>query len=57
MSEKETIGVRVDPETADLIEDQLGYGDSKSGWVREAIERRIKEEGLGNQSAVTVTAD
>ena len=56
MSEKDIIGVRVDEETMALIEEQLGYGDSKSGWVREAIRRRIEEDGLGNPKT-TVMAD
>ena len=55
MSEKDLIGVRVDEETMEIIESQLGYGDSKSGWVREAIEERIAKEGLeGNQSQMVM---
>lgn len=46
MTEKDQIGVRVDPETKRLIESQLGYGDSISGWVRVAIEQRLQREGL-----------
>ena len=58
MSEKDLIGVRVDEETMDIIESQLGYGDSKSGWVREAIEARIEKEGLaGNAPKTVMTAD
>ena len=56
MSEKdEQIAVRVDRETKAIIAEQLGYRDSMSEWVREAIEERIAKEGLeGNQSQMVM---
>lgn len=29
-----------------LIEDELGYGDSKAGWIRDAITQRFEAEGI-----------
>ena len=29
----------------DRIEDQLGYGDSKAAFVREAIQQKLEREG------------
>ena len=59
MAEKDLIGVRVDPEIKQRIEDQLEYGDSISGWVRQAIEERLEREEAaeGNLKAVPQTAD
>ena len=56
MSDKdEQIAVRVDHETKEIIAKQLGYRDSMSEWVREAIEERIEKEGLsGNQSQMVM---
>ena len=28
------------------VESQLGYGDSKSEWIREAVRQRLEREGL-----------
>jgi len=59
MADKEYIGVRVDEETKDRIEEQLEYGDSLSGWVREAIDERLarQEADEGNPNAAAMTAD
>lgn len=42
----ETFGISVPPETADRIEEQLEYGDSRSEWVRQAIDQRLSETGV-----------
>jgi len=34
----------------DAIEDRLEYGDSKSGWIREACEMRLGGEFAGDDS-------
>jgi len=36
--------VFLDSETEAAIEEQLEYGDSKSGWIREACRRRLENE-------------
>lgn len=33
------------------IEQQLGYGDSKAGWIREAIKLRLAKERDGVEGA------
>ena len=43
---KEQIGVLVEEELKEKIEDQLGYNDSMSGWVRGAIIEKLEKEGL-----------
>jgi Arc/MetJ-type ribon-helix-helix transcriptional regulator len=40
----EQIGVKVEPEMKEAIEDQLEYGDTMSEWVREAIRQRLEQE-------------
>lgn len=57
---KEQIGVLVEPELKEEIESQLGYKDSMSSWVREAIIEKLEREGVieeGNSSSAVVTAD
>jgi len=43
---KDQIGVLIDEELKKKIEGQLGYNDSMSGWVREAIHEKLEREGL-----------
>ena len=40
----EDVKVFLPPEMNDNIEDHLEYGDSKSGWIRDACEQRLKRE-------------
>lgn len=40
-SPKTAAKVLLDEVVEDAIEDQLDYGDSKSGWIREACEMRL----------------
>lgn len=40
----ETFGISVSPETLERIEEQLDYGDSRSEWVRGAIDQRLSGE-------------
>jgi len=46
MVKDEEITVPVEPAMNEAIEDQLGYGDSKAGYIREAIAARLREEGV-----------
>ena len=32
------------PDVDDDIMDRLSYGDSKSGWIRDAVEERLERE-------------
>jgi hypothetical protein len=36
--------VFVDPETEALLEETLGYGDSKSEYIRESLRARLLDE-------------
>lgn len=61
MPEKEMIGVRITEETKERIEDQLEYGDSVSGWVRDAIELKFEtqenmEGNCQNQMEISVVS-
>jgi len=40
----EQLGIKVEPEMREAIEEELEYGDTISGWVREAIRQRLEEE-------------
>ena len=45
MSEStQTVSTYLPKDLEDALEEQLDYGDSKSDWVREAIERRLERE-------------
>jgi hypothetical protein len=50
---KKQIGVWVDEETKAQIEDRLGYGDSLSEWVREAIDDRLEHEDTDGEDRST----
>lgn len=38
---KQTVAVRIAPETKDQIEDNLEYGDSMSAWFRDAAAKKL----------------
>ena len=40
----ERVDVYLPPELVQAVEDQLEYGDSMSGWVREATRQRLARE-------------
>lgn len=40
----ERVDVYLPPEMAAAVEAQLDYGDSMSGWLREATRRRLARE-------------
>lgn len=40
------VSVPMEQEMNDAIEEQLGYGDSKAGWIRDAIRQRLEREGV-----------
>jgi hypothetical protein len=52
------ITIMLETKTVEKIESTLGYGDSRSGWVREAIRQRLYEEdGSGPQTALEAHSD
>lgn len=48
---KETVSVslRIEKDLHDRLEEQLDYGDSKSEWIRKAIEMKLKEGQMDDQ--------
>lgn len=46
MKNRKDLTVPVPGEVDELIEQELSYGDSKAGWVREAILQRLEREGV-----------
>jgi len=56
MTDRKDVTVPMPGDMVDAIEDQLEYGDSRAGWIREAVEQRLeREESEGNPT--TATAD
>jgi len=45
MVKSSEITVPMEPELEQAIEGQLGYGDSKAEYIREAVRQRLKSEG------------
>lgn len=41
---RERVDAYLDSETVAKIETQLGYGDSVSGWVRDAVNEKLERE-------------
>jgi Arc/MetJ-type ribon-helix-helix transcriptional regulator len=42
----ENVTVTMPAEMVDIIDGQLDYGDSRSAWIRRAIQERFAREGL-----------
>lgn len=60
MENRKDVTVPLPGELNDAIEDELEYGDSKSGWIREAIRQRLDRdtaESSGNDTLAGVCAD
>lgn len=50
MTMEEDVSVNMSEELNDIIEGQLEYGDSKAGWIREAIREKLERESQGSES-------
>lgn len=46
MVKEDEITVPVEPQMNEAIEGQLGYGDSKAEYIREAVRQRLAEDGV-----------
>lgn len=44
VSETKHPTVTMPPEMVDAIDDQLEYGESRAGWIREAVRQRLSGE-------------
>lgn len=60
MKDRTDVTVPIPKDLNDAIEAELSYGDSKAGWIREAIRQRLErdaEGSEGNPTPATQTAD
>lgn len=46
MVKDKEVTVPIESAMNDAIENQLGYGDSKAEYIREAVRQRLAEEGV-----------
>lgn len=46
MAKDVEVTVPMEQSMNDAIEQQLGYGDSKAGWIREAAKEKLEREGV-----------
>lgn len=46
MKDRNDVTVPMPGSLVDAVEDQLGYGDSRAGWIREAIRQRLERDGI-----------
>ena len=53
------ITISLPDDVADRVDGQLEYGDSRSGWIQQAIEERLEREEAteGNPKPMMSTAD
>lgn len=61
--DRKDVTVPMPESLADEIESQLGYGDSRAGWIREAIRQRLEreqeeeiDEGKGNPNTHVISS-
>lgn len=60
MPGKKDVTVPMPEEMVEAIENQLEYGDSRAGWIREAVQQRLerdKEATEGNPSQTATVSD
>lgn len=59
MDDRKDVTVPMPGDMVDRIDGQLEYGDSRAGWIREAVEERLErlEAEEGNPSPTPVIAD
>lgn len=46
MEDRKDVTVPMPASLVDAVEGQLGYGDSRAGWIRDAVEQRLEREGI-----------
>lgn len=60
MKNRKDVTVPLPGDTVDRIDDLLEYGDSRAGWIRQAVHERLereREEGVeeGNPTTAAVS--
>ena len=56
MEDRKDVTVPMPSAMVDEVEDNLGYGDSRAEWIREAVRQRLERErnnDEGNQTRAT----
>jgi metal-responsive CopG/Arc/MetJ family transcriptional regulator len=54
MDNRKDVTVSLPAEWVEEIDNNLDYGDSRSGWIREAVRQRLEAEGyFGDEEADT----
>ncbi|MFC4549356.1 MULTISPECIES: ribbon-helix-helix domain-containing protein [Halorussus] len=57
MENRKDVTVPMPGDMVEKIDGQLGYGDSRAAWIREAVRQRLEQEGHdmeGNPKKATV---
>jgi metal-responsive CopG/Arc/MetJ family transcriptional regulator len=57
MENRKDVTVPMPKEMADEIDGELEYGDSRAGWIRDAIRQRLEREQNAKGNADAATAD
>lgn len=45
MENRKDVTVPMPGDWVEQIDGQLGYGDSRAAWIREAVRQRLEQEG------------
>lgn len=57
MENRKDVTVPMPEEMVDEIDDELEYGDSRAGWIRDAIKQRLEREQNAKGNTDAATAD
>jgi len=49
MAGRKDVTVPLPEDAVDEIEEKLSYGDSRAGWIREAVYQRLEREGVDTE--------
>lgn len=57
MDDRKDVTVPMPAELVEEIDQQLEYGDSRAGWIREAIKQRLKRDQRDQGNPNSARAD
>lgn len=57
MEDRKDVTVPMPKELVDDIDNELEYGDSRAGWIRDAIRQRLEREQNTKGNTDAATAD
>ena len=49
MAGRKDVTVPLPEDAVDEIDETLSYGDSRAGWIREAVYQRLERDGVGTE--------